>query len=77
MFFINAANILYSQQILGWRVDYKKLKNYFGKECDIGGIYFYTGLVGANHKQNSFLKKLQLYEYQIIKVETNQNNIIH
>lgn len=30
--FIDAANILYSQQTLRWRVDYKKLKEYFEKE---------------------------------------------
>ena len=30
--FIDAANILYSQQTLGWRVDYKKLKEYFVKD---------------------------------------------
>ena len=27
--FIDAANILYSQQTLGWRVDYQRLKTYF------------------------------------------------
>lgn len=48
--FIDAANILYSQQTLRWRVDYKKLKEYFEKECDLKGIYFYTGKVGKNHK---------------------------
>ena len=57
--FIDAANILYSQQTLGWRVDYKKLKKYFEDECDLQVLYFYTGRVGENHKQNAFLGKLQ------------------
>ena len=57
--FVDAANILYSQQTLCWRVDYKKLKEYFEKECDLKAIYFYTGRIGENHKQNSFLKKLE------------------
>ena len=30
--FIDAANIYFSQQSLGWRVDFKKLLGYFRKE---------------------------------------------
>lgn len=63
--FIDAANILYSQQSLRWKVDYKKLKEYFIKECDLKKIYFYTGHVGENNKQNSFLKKLESLGYEI------------
>ena len=63
--FIDAANILYSQQALRWRVDYKKLKEYFEKECDLRAIYFYTGRVGENHKQNSFIKKLEHLGYVV------------
>lgn len=63
--FIDAANILYSQQTLGWRVDYKKLREYFEKECDLQAIYFYTGHVGDNHKQNAFLAKLKSFGYQV------------
>lgn len=66
--FIDAANILYSQQTLGWRVDYKKLKEYFEKECDLHAIYFYTGRVGENNKQNAFLKKLEHMGY-IVKAK--------
>ncbi len=66
--FVDAANILYSQQTLRWRVDYKKLKEYFERECDLRAIYFYTGRVGENHKQNSFLKKLEHFGY-IVKAK--------
>ncbi len=66
--FIDAANILYSQKTLNWRVDYKKLKEYFLKECDLGKIFFYTGRVGAYNKQNEFLEKLKLYGY-IVKAK--------
>src|SRR3989344_8852943 len=66
--FIDAANILYSQQSLGWRVDYKKLKAYFEKECDLRAIYFYTGRVGDNHKQNAFIQKLERVGY-IVKTK--------
>ncbi len=63
--FIDAANILYSQQTLHWRVDYKKLKEYFENECDLCAIHFYTGRVGDNHKQNLFLKKLEHIGYVV------------
>lgn len=63
--FVDAANILYSQQTLHWRVDYKKLKEYFEKECNLRAIYFYTGRVGENHKQNSFINKLEQLGYVV------------
>ncbi len=63
--FIDAANIFYSQQTLKWRVDYKKLKEYFQKECSLQKIFFYTGMVGAHDKQNKFLEKLRGYGYMV------------
>lgn len=66
--FIDAANILYSQQTLHWRVDYGRLKKYFESECNLIKIYFYTGRVGDNEKQNSFLKKLEEFGY-IVKAK--------
>lgn len=63
--FIDAANILYSQQTLGWRVDYRKLRAYFSRECSLGAMYFYTGRVGENHKQNAFLSKLTELGYVV------------
>lgn len=56
--FIDAANILYSQRTLGWRVDYKKLKAYFERETELVAMYFYTGKVGADEKQKKFLAKI-------------------
>ncbi len=73
--FIDAANILYSQQTLGWRVDYRKLKEYFEKECDLRAIYFYTGRVGADNKQNSFLKKLEQFGYVVKAKEVKRIKI--
>ena len=73
--FIDAANILYSQQTLRWRVDYKKLKEYFEKECDLKRMYFYTGRVGENHKQNSFLKKLESSGYEVRAKEVKRIKI--
>jgi len=49
--FIDAANILYSQQTLGWRIDYQKLRDYLQSQAKILGIFYYTGKVGALEKQ--------------------------
>ncbi len=70
--FIDAANILYSQQTLGWKVDYKKLKQYFEEECDLKGAYFYTGQVGANDKQKGFLEKSQSFGYRVTAKEVKR-----
>lgn len=63
--FIDAANILYSQQTLVWRVDYQKLKEYLERERDLKGLYFYTGKIGKDHRQERFLKKMIGYGYQV------------
>lgn len=73
--FIDAANILYSQQTLRWRVDYKKLKDYLEQECNLGAIYFYTGRVGENHKQNSFITKLVNLGYKVKTKEVKRIKI--
>lgn len=70
--FVDAANILYSQQTLGWRVDYAKLKAYIAQECDLKEIYFYTGKVGDNYKQQSFLKKLESIGYRVRSKEVKR-----
>lgn len=70
--FIDAANILYSQQTLGWRVDYTKLKTYFENECDLRGIFFYTGHVGDNERQQSFLGKLERLGYHVHSKEVKR-----
>lgn len=67
--FIDAANILYSQQTLRWRIDYKKLKQYFEKECDLGKIYFYTGKVGKLERQLKFIKRLENLGFQVTAKE--------
>jgi len=70
--FVDAANILYSQQSLGWRVDYLKLKEYFKNECNLTSIFFYTGQVGDNRKQTVFLHKLKNLGYEIKSKEVKR-----
>lgn len=70
--FVDAANILYSQQTLGWRVDYAKLKQYLASECNLKELFFYTGRVGDNSKQRKFLEKLSEYGYCVRSKEVKR-----
>ncbi len=63
--FIDAANILYSQRTLGWRIDYLKLKNYLENESKAVILNYYTGKVGSLDKQIRFIEKLQLIGYKV------------
>lgn len=67
--FIDAANILYSQKTLKWRVDYQKLKSYLEKEVKLFGIFFYTGKVGTFEKQSGFIKRLEKLQIKVIAKE--------
>lgn len=73
--FIDAANILYSQKDLGWRVDYLKLKKYFERLGNIVGFYFYTGFVGEFEKQAKFLRKLEKIGYAVKAKEVKRIKI--
>lgn len=57
--FIDAANILYSQQTLGWNVDYKKLITYFQEEFNLVFIGFYYGMIRENQGQKRFFQMLK------------------
>lgn len=46
--------------------------NYFENECNLKGIYFYTGRVGDNNKQDSFLQKLGRFGYVVKSKEVKQ-----
>lgn len=67
--FLDAANILYSQKTLGFRVDYKKLKDYLSANMEIVGFYYYTGKVGKLEKQLKFISHLQGLGYQVVAKE--------
>src|SRR3989338_2003692 len=75
MVFIDAANMLYSQRTLQWRIDYKKLSDYFKKECLLQNIYLYTGHVGDNQKQSAFLQKQTGFGYHVKAKEVKRIKI--
>lgn len=63
--FIDAANILYSQQSLGWKIDYKKLIKYFKKKTNLVEAYFYSGKVTSNQKQSKFFELMEKFGYKV------------
>lgn len=67
--FIDAANILYSQQTLGWRIDYKRLYEYCADETKLVGVRYYTGKVGTLEKQLKFIRKLETLRYTVVAKE--------
>lgn len=67
--FIDAANILYSQQTLKWNIDYKKLINYFKKNTKLVSAHFYSGKISKNNKQTGFFKKMQSFGYIVVTKE--------
>lgn len=67
--FIDAANVLYSQKTLGFRIDYEKLKNYLLVNMKIVGFYYYTGKIGRLEKQLKFIKHLENLGYKVTAKE--------
>ena len=80
--FIDAANILYSQQTLGWKLDYQKLKNYLKNQAKLFGLFYYSGKLGTLEKQIKFIQRLEKLEYKVIakevkSIKINKKQILH
>lgn len=65
--FIDASNIYHSQKKLGWKIDFKKLKEYLEKNADLRGIYFYTAYDPDYVKQHKFIDFLEIIGYVVRK----------
>ena len=63
--FIDAANILYSQQSMGWQVDYKKLSKFLKRNFDVIFIGFYLGVLKKSKGQKMFLEILRDHDYTV------------
>lgn len=63
--FIDASNIFYSQQTLGWNIDYKKLIKYLKNESALVGITIYFGKKPGDKKQQKFLDMLEINGYEV------------
>jgi uncharacterized LabA/DUF88 family protein len=67
--FIDAANILYSQQTLGWQIDYEKLIDYFKTRTELVSAHFYSGTRSEKKNQTKFFKKMQSFGYTVTTKE--------
>jgi len=65
--FIDASNIYYSQNELGWKIDFKRLKEYFEKHTELIKIYYYTAYNPDYPKQRKFLDFLEIIGYTVRK----------
>ncbi|MBI2263230.1 NYN domain-containing protein [Candidatus Berkelbacteria bacterium] len=63
--FIDSANIYFSQKTLGWRIDFKKLLNYFKKNTNLFRITFYGAINPENKKERKFHDFLEIIGYTV------------
>ncbi len=77
--FIDAANVIYSLKDLEWRIDYKKLQEYFRENSKLVDIYFYYSTKKENSGQANLLEmlarkgfQLRVKEVKIIKLKNQE-----
>jgi len=63
--FIDSANIYFSQKTLGWKIDFKKLLDYFKKNTDLFRIAFYGAINPKNEKERKFHDFLEIIGYVV------------
>jgi uncharacterized LabA/DUF88 family protein len=63
--FIDASNIYFSQKTLGWRVDFKKLLEYFKKHTNLYRITFYGAINPDNERERKFHDFLEIIGYTV------------
>jgi len=57
--FVDASNIYFSQLKLGWRIDFKKLMEYFKNNTQKSKIYYYIAYDEDYFKQRKFIDFLE------------------
>lgn len=62
---IDSANIYFSQKTMKWRIDFKKLLNYFKKNTNLFRITFYGAINPENEKERKFHDFLEIIGYVI------------
>lgn len=63
--FVDVSNIYYSQQTLGWQIDYQKVISFFKKNTKLIIAYFYSGVVSKNKKQQKFFAKMRKFGFKV------------
>jgi len=63
--FCDDANLFYAQKRYGWRVDFKKLREFIGKYCNICFINYYVAIPAVDDepfiKTENFLSKIDSF----------------
>jgi uncharacterized LabA/DUF88 family protein len=62
---IDNANIIHALSTLGWKLDHRKLKDYFAKQTKLQGIYLYSAFIKTHMTQQSFLEMLSRMGYTL------------
>ncbi len=63
--FVDASNIYFSQKSLGWKIDFKKLLDYFKNNTDLFRITFYSAINPDNERERKFHDFLEIIGYTI------------
>jgi len=63
--FVDASNIYFAEKTLGWRIDFKKLLEYFKKNSDLGRIAFYSAINPENENERKFHDFLEIIGYVV------------
>ncbi|MFA6253556.1 MAG: NYN domain-containing protein [Patescibacteria group bacterium] len=67
--YIDVANVIYCLRDLGWRIDYKKLQQYFKKNSKLVDIYFYYSTDKENKGQANLLEMLARKGFKMVVKE--------
>ncbi len=65
--FVDASNVYHSQNQLGWRIDFQRLKRYFEKNGALYKIYYYTAFDPDHPQQRKFLDFLEIIGFTVRK----------
>jgi len=63
--FIDSANIYFSQKTMRWRIDFKKLLEYFKENTNLFRIAFYGAINPENKKERKFHDFLEIIGYVV------------
>lgn len=61
--FVDASNIYFSQKSLSWKIDFKKLLDYFKNNTNLFRIAFYGAINPDNAKERKFHDFLEIIGY--------------
>lgn len=56
--FIDATNIIYSLRSLGWKIDYKRVQQFFKRRAKLVDIYFYSAYAKESKSQRGLFEML-------------------